>query len=110
MRGSAFPMVRNAKVHLPFLFRILDFGFSIVDTRTGNSFRQKYLNASSPESKIQNRNSKISFDDLISPLEHAAWNCQSDLFRCFKLITNSNFVACCTGKSAGLAPFKILST
>ena len=27
-----------------------------------------------------------------------------------RLMTNSNFVACCTGKSAGLAPFKILST
>src|SRR5262249_10436978 len=28
----------------------------------------------------------------------------------FKLTTNSNLVACCTGKSAGFAPFKILST
>ena len=28
----------------------------------------------------------------------------------FKLITNSNFVGCCTGRSAGLAPFRILST
>src|SRR5215467_4672984 len=27
-----------------------------------------------------------------------------------RLITNSNFVGCSTGKSAGLAPFKILST
>jgi hypothetical protein len=26
------------------------------------------------------------------------------------LITNSNFVVCCTGKSGGLTPFKILST
>ena len=31
-------------------------------------------------------------------------------FAALKLIMNSNFVACCTGKSAGLAPFKILST
>ena len=31
-------------------------------------------------------------------------------FAAFRLMTNSNFVACCTGKSAGLAPFKILST
>src|SRR5258705_145886 len=31
-------------------------------------------------------------------------------FAAFKLITNSNFVACCTGKSSGLAPFNILST
>ena len=30
-------------------------------------------------------------------------------FAAFKLITNSNLVACCIGKSAGLAPFKILS-
>jgi hypothetical protein len=28
--------------------------------------------------------------------------CQPYLFRCLQLITNSNFVACCTGKSAGL--------
>ena len=28
----------------------------------------------------------------------------------FRLITNSNFVGCSTGKSAGLAPFSILST
>jgi hypothetical protein len=28
----------------------------------------------------------------------------------FKLITNSNFVGCSTGRSAGLAPFRILST
>src|SRR5262244_1051251 len=28
----------------------------------------------------------------------------------FKLITNSNFVACCTGRSAGFVPLRILST
>src|SRR5437868_13656771 len=28
----------------------------------------------------------------------------------FRLITNSNLVGCSTGRSAGLAPFKILST
>jgi hypothetical protein len=27
-----------------------------------------------------------------------------------RFMMNSNFVACCTGKSAGLAPFKILAT
>src|SRR5262245_3084739 len=31
-------------------------------------------------------------------------------FAVFRLITNSNFVGCSTGKSAGLAPFRILST
>ena len=35
---------------------------------------------------------------------------RSICFAALRLITNSNFVACCTGKSAGLAPFKILST
>jgi len=28
----------------------------------------------------------------------------------FKLMTNSNFIGCSTGRSAGLAPFRILST
>jgi hypothetical protein len=28
----------------------------------------------------------------------------------FRLITSSNFIGCSTGKSAGLAPFRILST
>src|SRR6266480_2551711 len=31
-------------------------------------------------------------------------------FAVLKLMTNSNFVGCSTGSSAGLAPFKILST
>src|SRR4051812_10051050 len=31
-------------------------------------------------------------------------------FAVFRLITSSNFVGCCTGRSWGLAPFKILST
>src|SRR5262249_8826272 len=31
-------------------------------------------------------------------------------FAAFRLMTNSNFVGCSTGRSAGLAPFKILST
>ena len=31
-------------------------------------------------------------------------------FAVFRLITNSNFVGCSTGKSAGFAPLRILST
>ena len=31
-------------------------------------------------------------------------------FAVFRLITNSNFVGCSTGRSAGFVPFKILST
>src|SRR5215813_9803402 len=31
-------------------------------------------------------------------------------FAALRLITNSNFVACCTGRSDGLVPLRILST
>jgi hypothetical protein len=31
-------------------------------------------------------------------------------FAVLRLITNSNFVGCCTGRSAGFAPLRILST
>ena len=31
-------------------------------------------------------------------------------FAAFRLMTSSNLVGCCTGSSAGLAPFRILST
>src|SRR5262245_37565221 len=31
-------------------------------------------------------------------------------FAALRFMMNSNFIACCTGRSAGLAPFKILST
>ena len=34
----------------------------------------------------------------------------SSSFAVVALMTNSNFVACITGRSAGLAPFRILST
>src|SRR5262249_29186314 len=35
---------------------------------------------------------------------------RSICFAAFSLITNSNFVACCTGRSAGFVPLRILST
>jgi hypothetical protein len=40
------------------------------------------------------------FGGIVSPICFAA----------FRLMTNSNFVGCSTGRSAGLAPFRILST
>ena len=51
-----------------------------------------------------------SFDHLIRPLRGGLAKRQTICFAALRLMTNSNFVACCTGKSAGLAPFKILST
>ena len=40
------------------------------------------------------------FDGIVRPICLAV----------FRLTRNSNFVGCSTGRSAGLAPFKILST
>jgi hypothetical protein len=37
---------------------------------------------------------------IVTPIRFAVW----------RFTTNSNFIGCSTGKSAGLAPFKILST
>jgi hypothetical protein len=35
---------------------------------------------------------------------------RADLLGCFQINNNSNLVGCSTGRSAGLAPFRILST
>src|SRR5437763_1045454 len=40
------------------------------------------------------------FGGIVSPI----------CFAVFRLMINSNFVGCSTGRSAGLAPFRILST
>jgi hypothetical protein len=45
-----------------------------------------------------------------APTRIAGLTVMSSAFAVFKLTTNSNFVGCSTGSSAGLAPFKILST
>ena len=60
---------------------------------------------------MENINSILAlFDHLIRPLQHAAGIVRPICFAALRLMMNSNFVACCTGRSAGLAPFKILST
>jgi hypothetical protein len=41
--------------------------------------------------------------------EHVRWNSKSDLLCCFEMMVKSNFFGCSTG-SAGLVPFRILST
>ena len=45
------------------------------------------------------------FDHLIRPRQHLRRNRKADLFCRLRFMTNSNLVACCTGKSAGLANF-----
>ena len=55
----------------------------------------------------------LHLNHLISLLARASTSggiVTSICFAVFKLITSSNLVGCSTGKSAGLAPFRILST
>ena len=59
---------------------------------------------------IENPKSKIHFMTRFARERNSGESVSPICFAAFKLMTNSNFVACCTGKSAGLAPFKILST
>src|SRR5688572_21666814 len=96
MRGSPFPMVRNAKVHLPVLFSILDTStslstgfecrdltqhrFTIVGLRIQESERIIAFIVWLPQSKIGNRKSKISSYDLVRPLDYAVRNRQANLF------------------------------
>src|SRR5262249_10416240 len=62
-----------------------------------------------------NPNTICSFDDAYRMIVVARANRSGGIVRpmCFavcRLITNSNFAGCWTGRSAGLAPFRILST
>jgi hypothetical protein len=59
----------------------------------------------------------VSLDDLIRSREHRRRDREADggivrpsALAVFRLMTSSNLVGCSTGKSAGFAPFKILST
>ena len=61
-----------------------------------------------PKSAIENL--KCHLDDPVRSHQHVRRNRQADLLGRFQLMMNSNFVGCSTGRLAGLAPFKILST
>src|SRR5215468_8506834 len=63
-------------------------------------------------SLIENRQSKIRnyLITLSAPANMLGEMVRPICFAAFKLITNSNFFGCSTGSSAGLAPFRILST
>ena len=64
--------------------------------------------------------SLFSFNSLLAPRTHLitlsarnSTDCgivRLSAFAVLRLITNSNFIGCSTGKSAGLAPLRILST
>src|SRR5438132_4468866 len=133
MRGSAFPMVRNAKVHLLGSLSILDFRFPLrckqkiiapatSEANPKSEYRnpkqtQRQINRKLRKSETPNpkeacselyifgsfeivsnfgfRASNFLFlvrlretpllDDFIRPREHFDWNCQANLFCCFKV-------------------------
>src|SRR5215510_14626634 len=96
---------------------IFDFGFSIVGERNQKSTQQCFVHVFFPPSEFLTvaycPSPATCCHHLITLFARA--NTSGGLVSpiCFaglRLITNSNFVACCTGRSAGLAPVKILST
>ena len=54
--------------------------------------------------------SMFSFDHLIRPVEHGLRNRQADLLRGLEIDDELKLRRLLKGKSAGLAPFRILST
>ena len=68
----------------------------------------------SKENSVQSWHRRLVFNDhLINLVARASTSggiVRPICFAVLRLITNSNFVGCSTGRSAGLAPFRILST
>ena len=52
----------------------------------------------------------VLFDHLICPCEHVGRDRHADLLGDFQINDELEFRRCSTGKSAGLVPFRILST
>ena len=50
------------------------------------------------------------FDHLVGATSSEGGTVRPSALAVFMLITNSNFVGCSTGRSAGLVPLRILST
>ena len=53
---------------------------------------------------------KLLLNDFIRPRQTFGGIIRPISLAAFRLMMNSNFFGCSTGRSAGLAPFKILST
>src|SRR5690348_10912907 len=65
-----------------------------------------WLSIQNPKSKIQN----VYLMTLSARASTFAGIVRSICFAAFKLMMKSNFFGCSTGRSPGLAPFRILST
>src|SRR5437773_2841342 len=64
----------------------------------------------SPQSKIGNLKSKMSFYDLVRPRQHVGRNGQADLHGRLQIDNELELHRLLDGSSAGFAPFRILST
>jgi hypothetical protein len=69
-----------------------------------------YLTDKGGQQQVLSQSSSVYLITLSARWSRSTGIVRSICFAALRLMTNSNFVACCTGKSAGLAPFKILST
>ncbi len=67
-------------------------------------------NASGSESQKQYGNQLPHLITLFARERNSGEIVSPICFAALRLMTNSNFVACCTGRSAGFVPFRILST
>jgi hypothetical protein len=98
LEGGAFelshPGKKNsretARIHILTIFHL----------RRGSLVEELYTKASPLGHLITLSARASTFGGIVRPICFAA----------FKLITSSNFVGCSTGRSAGLVPFRILST
>ena len=89
-----------------------------VDARMSESLIFGYGSMASPNcfsipilTEIENRQSNIeSLDDPVARASTFGGIVNPICFAVFRLMMSSNFVGCSTGRSAGLAPLRILST
>jgi hypothetical protein len=99
----------KATIPANFRFWILDFGLELkLDSK--DRLQNLLFIYSSPQSKIQNRKSKIYFMTLSARYSTDCGIVRPICFAVLRLMTSSNFVGCSTGISAGLVPLRILST
>ena len=83
--------------------------FRLSEEESKNRF-QKVLFMQFLQSKIENRQSKMSFYDFVCPRQHVRWNRQADLHGRLQIDNELELHRLLDGSSAGFAPFRILST
>src|ERR1700731_501733 len=94
--STDFGCARSHMAYSPDLARLLSSnGAGQRQSSTGN-----YANEIAPPHSITSSARASTVAGIVSPIVRAV----------LRLMTSSNFVGCSTGRSAGLAPFKTLST